>query len=216
MVYIKPCKYKYELSRKQRHVAYEELYDSFRMESYLKDYFKSLYGNSIEYFEFKRNVLLTYTTNTALLYSFFVIDRRPRNLVFTRKTGSFMNRKIVLEGSDMFMERSRRTDAIVTPSYQMLFGVEGIEGPMVSILYHYGSMVNKEWYMDLIKVMFGGKESIFGNNATIEVICERIGLRISDMVGKDENEGYNIIPLVSGWMDPFKISQVDPRNLSWF
>lgn len=211
---IMPCKYKYDLSQRQRYTAYEKVSNALDVSGYLGDYFKSLYGELSGYFRFRMKSLLTYSTNTAFLYSFFIVDRKPENLVFTRSTARFMNRRILYESGGMAKKNS--TKAMISPAYQHLFGKEGVEGLMLPIIYHYGEMLDEEdWYKDLLRVVFEENSgNIFGEK--FDDALGKMMTRIAHMKDKDENGSYNVVPLVSEWMDTFKLAQADPRNLPWF
>lgn len=212
---VRPCVYRYEISQKRRHAAYEKVYNTFEMDSYIKDYLKGLYGNVAEYFRFTTNMLVTYATNTAFQYTFFMVDRRPRNIVFTRRTGHFMNRRVFYEGNGV-PSGSKGATGIISPGYQCLFGKEGVEGTMLSVLYHYGSMLDgSEWYEDLLRVMLEECwEEVVGER--FADVSHRMLARISYMREKSENGTYNVIPLVSEWMDTFRLAQTDPGNQPWF
>lgn len=211
---IEACTYRYEISKQQKYAAYERVYNTFKTESYVDRYFGLAYGSLGKYFRFKRRVLSSYSTNSAFLYMLSVVDRRPGNIVVARDTGYFMNRTVCCEEGEG-LGRAKGVGGIITPGMQKLFGKEGIEGIMVSIMYHYADMLNSgDWHKDLLRVILEGRFADMAGSR-LKGVHREVLSRISGMVGKGDDGGYSIIPMVSEWMDVFKLAQADPRNVSW-
>ncbi|WEL38607.1 focal adhesion kinase [Encephalitozoon hellem] len=209
---IVPCRYKYEVSRRQRYMAYEKMYNTFKMSSFLDDYLRPIYGNLGGYLGFKDRLLSSYSANTAFLYMLSIVDRRPRNIVITKSGGHFMNKDICYEDVEPM---NRGDGGVIGPGYQKLFGKEGIEGAMLSIMYHYADMISKgDWCRDLIRIMLEGRFMDMAGEG-FKGMHEKVLSKIEEMVRKGEDGTYNLIPMVSGWMDMFKMAQVDPRHMSW-
>ncbi|ADM11504.1 PI3/PI4 protein kinase [Encephalitozoon intestinalis ATCC 50506] len=210
---ISPCTYRYETSKRQRYMAYEKVYNTFKKTSFVDDYFKLIYGNLGGYFRFKNKLLSSYSANSVFLYTFSVVDRRPRNLAITKTTGCFMNRDVCCEEAEI-SSKGKGMGAI-GPGYQKLFGKEGIEGTMVSIMYHYAGMVNKgDWSKDLVKALLEGR-FIDMTGKGLKGAHKEMLSRVSEMIGKGEDGTHNVIPMVSEWMDMFKLAQIDPRHMCW-
>ena len=84
---------------------------------------------------------------------------------------------------------------MINPLYQLLFGKEGLEGSMLSILYHSAEMLSEgDWYKNLPRVIF--EEGL--------VMSLERGLRRSV---------YNAFPLVSECIATFRLPQANPRNV---
>ncbi|KMV66110.1 FAT domain-containing protein [Encephalitozoon cuniculi EcunIII-L] len=211
---VAPCTYKYDISRRQRYIAYGKVYNTFKATNYIDDYFRLVYGSLGGYFGFKSKLLSSYSTNSAFLYTFSIVDRRPRNLVATRSAGHFMNRVVCCEETEG-LSKGKGAAGVIGPSYQKLFRKEGIEGAMLSIMYHYADMLNEgDWYRDLMKVVLEGMFVDMKGDG-LERVCSEAVSRISEMVGKGEDGTYNMISMISEWMDTFKLAQIDPRHMSW-
>lgn len=197
-VNVLPCTYRYEVSLKQRYRAYGKVRGALEMDGCLKRHFGAVYGSRDGFFRFRTNALLAYASNTAFLYSLFIENRQPSNMVFTRDSGAFMNRRVRSEGG--------KGMGMISPGLQTLFGRDGIEGQMLSVVYLYNEMLEKsDWFRDLLQTMFeslGDHEKILG--------------RVLQMAGRGENGTYNVVSVVSEWMDTFRLAQMDPRSHPWF
>jgi transformation/transcription domain-associated protein len=201
------CVYKYEVSAKQRVAAFKAVSGLVDAEGCLRTYFKLLFDGPGSYYDFRASALRTYSTNTAFLHAFFIVDRRPENLVFARRRGEFMSRR-VLHGE------GRGVSGIVSRAYQRLFGVEGIEGPLLSIMYGYNELVRDGmWHSDLVRVVLEDPWAEFSGER-FEDVHQRMVSRINFVCDKD-NGTYNIISIISEWMDPNKLALADLSNISW-
>lgn len=209
---IAPCTYRYEVSKRQKYIAYEKMYNTFKASNFLDDHLRSIYGCLGGYFRFKDRLLSSYSANSAFLYMLSIVDRRPKNIVITKTSGRFMNKDICYEEPEL---ASRVKGGVIGPGYQKLFRKEGIEGTMLSIMYHYADMMGKEdWGKDLVKVVLEGRFMDMAGEG-LKGIHEIVLGKAAEMTGKGEDGTYNLIPMVSEWMDVFKMAQVDPRHMSW-
>ncbi|KHN70545.1 FAT domain-containing protein [Ordospora colligata OC4] len=211
---IEPCTYRYDVTKHQKQEAYEKMYNTFRDDSSIEEYFKNECKSYGRYFWMKDRMLVSYSMNTAFLYLLSIIDRDVKKLVVTKESGCFMNRMVCNEIHDVLSKR-RMEDGVISPGYQKFFRKEGIEGTFLSVIYHFAEVLNEgDWYEDALKV-FGSRMIEDCAEEMVEKICREGMEKVRHVVGKSEDGTYNVIPMVSKWMDILNVGQVDPRWIAW-
>ncbi|KAH9412302.1 FAT domain-containing protein [Ordospora pajunii] len=211
---IEPCTYRYDVTKHRKQEAYEKMYNTFKDKSCIEEYFKNEYKSYGKYFWMKDRMLVSYSMNTAFMYLLSITERDVKKLVVTKESGCFMSRMVCNDAHEV-LSRRRMEEGVISPGYQKFFGREGIEGTLLSVMYHFAEVLNEEdWYEDVLKVLGSGVIEDCTEEME-ENICKEGVEKVKYVVGKGEDGTYNVIPMVSKWMDISKLGQVDPRWIAW-
>jgi len=173
--------------------------------------FMERYSTQDEFFYFRKRVAVSHALHCLLAYVFGIGSRMPSRMFVGTTSGSILSTEFY--PSHLEKPSVEEVPFRMTPNIQKLIGRAGLEGPFLSTMYHFATLLDRKEYLKTYV------HALVREDVGEEVAerCTNISKsKVKELIASEESPAKGIIRLVGNATSPERLSMMDPQWHPWF